>query len=104
MVTTRTTEHSNLPLTLLSEDERLFRGSVHEFADREIRPHVRQMDETAHIPRELIARLFDLGGMGSEVPESVDGAGARFVYLDLDVDVRSRVDRSCRVHVIHHNA
>ena len=99
MVTTRTTEHSNLPLTWLSEDERLFRDSVYEFADREIRPHVRQMDETAHIPRELIARLFDLGVMGIEVPESFGGGGASFFHAVLAVEALSRVDPSIGVLV-----
>jgi len=99
MVTIRTTEHSNLPLTLLSEDERLFRDSVYEFADREIRPHVRQMDETAHIPRELIARLFDLGVMGIEVPESFGGGGASFFHAVLAVEALSRVDPSIGVLV-----
>src|SRR5205809_8091896 len=99
MVTTRTTEHSNLPLTLLSEDERLFRDSVYEFADREIRPHVREMDETAHIPRELIDRLFDLGVMGIEVPESFGGGGASFFHAVLAVEALSRVDPSIGVLV-----
>src|SRR5438552_396047 len=99
MVTIRTTEHSNLPLTLLSEDERLFRDSVYEFADREIRPHVRQMDETAHIPRELIDRLFDLGVMGIEVPESFGGGGASFFHAVLAVEALSRVDPSIGVLV-----
>jgi len=99
MVTTRTTEHSNLPLTLLSDDERLFRDSVYEFADREIRPHVRQMDETAHIPRELIDRLFDLGVMGIEVPESFGGGGASFFHAVLAVEALSRVDPSIGVLV-----
>ena len=48
-----------LPLTRLSEDERLFRDSVYEFADREIRPLVREMDEQAKIPKALIEKLFD---------------------------------------------
>jgi hypothetical protein len=43
------------PLTTLEDDERLFRDSVYEFADREIRPHVRRMDEEAKLPRELMS-------------------------------------------------
>jgi alkylation response protein AidB-like acyl-CoA dehydrogenase len=98
-VTTRTTEETHLPLTLLSEDERLFRDSVYEFADREIRPHVREMDEHAKIPRELIARLFDLGVMGIEVPESLGGGGAGFFHAVLAVEALSRVDPSIGVLV-----
>ena len=62
-------------LTTLAEDERLFLDSVYEFADREIRPLVREMDESAHMPRALIDKLFALGVMGIEVPESAGGAG-----------------------------
>ena len=52
------------PLTLLADDERLFRDSVYKFADREIRLLVREMDEHAKIPRSLSDKLFDLGVMG----------------------------------------
>jgi alkylation response protein AidB-like acyl-CoA dehydrogenase len=98
-VTTRTTDYSHLPLTALSEDERLFRDSVYEFADREIRPHVREMDEHAKIPRELIDKLFDLGVMGIEIPESFGGGGASFFHATLAVEALSRVDPSIGVLV-----
>src|SRR6476646_4980163 len=62
-------------LTTLSEDERLFRDSVYAFADREIRPLVRAMDEQAKIADGLIGKLVDLGVMGIEIPESFGGGG-----------------------------
>jgi alkylation response protein AidB-like acyl-CoA dehydrogenase len=86
-------------LTNLSEDERLFRDSVYEFADREIRPLVREMDEHAKIPRALIDKLFDLGVMGIEIPESYGGAGASFFHSVLAVEALSRVDPSIGVLV-----
>jgi alkylation response protein AidB-like acyl-CoA dehydrogenase len=86
-------------LTTLSEDETLFRDSVYEFADREIRPYVREMDEQAHIPRQLIDRLFALGVMGIEVPEPQGGAGAAFFHAVLAVESLSRVDPSIGVLV-----
>ncbi|HEV3059870.1 MAG TPA: acyl-CoA dehydrogenase [Vicinamibacterales bacterium] len=86
-------------LTVLSEDERLFRDSVYEFADREIRPHVRDMDEHAKIPRSLIDKLFELGVMGIEVPEVYGGAGASFFHSVLAVEALSRVDPSIGVLV-----
>ena len=88
-----------LALTTLSEDERLFRDSVYQFADREIRPHVREMDEHAKISRDLIDKLFELGVMGIEIPESYGGAGATFFHSVLAVEAFSRVDPSIGVLV-----
>jgi len=86
-------------LTTLAEDERLFRDSVYEFADREIRPHVRQMDEEAKIPRHLIDHLYQLGVMGIEVPETSGGSGGTFFHAVLAVEALSRVDPSVGVLV-----
>ncbi|MGH9198910.1 MAG: acyl-CoA dehydrogenase family protein, partial [Acidimicrobiia bacterium] len=87
------------PLTDLSEDERLFRQSVREFAEAQIRPLVSVMDEQAKIGRPLIDRLFELGVMGIEIPESYGGAGASFFHAVLAVEELSRVDPSIGVLV-----
>jgi alkylation response protein AidB-like acyl-CoA dehydrogenase len=87
------------PLTQLAEDEQLLRASVREFAEGQIRPLVREMDEHAKIPRPLIDRLFDLGVMGIEIPESYGGAGGRFFQAVLVVEELSRIDPSVGVLV-----
>jgi alkylation response protein AidB-like acyl-CoA dehydrogenase len=87
------------PLTQLSQDEELFRDSVYEFADREIRPLVHDMDEHAKIPRDLIDKLFDLGVMSIEIPEAYGGTGATFFHSVLAVESISRVDPSIGVLV-----
>jgi alkylation response protein AidB-like acyl-CoA dehydrogenase len=93
------TETPFAPLTRLSDDERLFRDSVYEFAVREVRPHVREMDEHAKIGRPLIDQLFELGVMGIEIPETYGGAGASFFHAVLAVEALSRVDPSIGVLV-----
>jgi len=87
------------PLTRLSEDETLFRTSVRAFAVREIGPLVRQMDEAAAIPRALVDKLFDLGVMGIEIPESLGGGGASLFHTVLAVEALSSVDPSVAVLV-----
>jgi alkylation response protein AidB-like acyl-CoA dehydrogenase len=90
-------------LTILDENEHLFRDSVFEFADREIRPLVREMDDTAHIPQSLIDGLFNLGVMGISIPEAHGGAGASFFHAVLAIEALSRVDPSVAVLVDVHN-
>ena len=85
---------SGSPLTVLAEDEQLLRDSVLEFADRRVRPLVREMDEHAKMPRDLIDDLFGLGVMGIEIPEAFGGAGARFFHSVLAVEALSQVDPS----------
>jgi alkylation response protein AidB-like acyl-CoA dehydrogenase len=87
------------PLTVLAEDEAIFRDSVREFAEAQVRPLVREMDEHAKFPRTLIDQLFDLGVMGIEIPETYGGAGARFFHSVLAVEELSRVDPSVGVLV-----
>jgi alkylation response protein AidB-like acyl-CoA dehydrogenase len=86
-------------LTRLAEDEAIFRDSVYEFADKEIRPLAREMDEHAKFSPELIKKLFELGVMSVEVPESFGGAGGTFFHSVLAVESLSRVDPSVGVLV-----
>ena len=83
---------SGTPLTVLAEDEQLFHDSVLEFANRRVRPLVREMDEHAKMPKDLVADLFELGVMGIEIPEAYGGAGASFFHAVLAVEALSRVD------------
>jgi alkylation response protein AidB-like acyl-CoA dehydrogenase len=87
------------PLTTLAEDERLLRDSVYEFADQEIRPLVREMDEHAKFTPALIEKLFALGVMAIEIPDSYGGGGASFFHSVLAVEALSRVDPSVGVMV-----
>ncbi|HEV7502256.1 MAG TPA: acyl-CoA dehydrogenase family protein, partial [Vicinamibacteria bacterium] len=85
------TARRSLPLTDLSEDERLFRDAVSAFAEERVRPLVHRMDEEATIPRTLIDELFALGVMGVEIPEEHGGAGATFFMSILAVEALARV-------------
>jgi alkylation response protein AidB-like acyl-CoA dehydrogenase len=87
------------PLSALAEDERLFRDSLAEFAEREIRPLVRPMDEQAQLDPGLITRLFELGAMAIEAPDALGGGGGTFFHSVLAVEELSRVDPSVGVLV-----
>lgn len=90
---------SGSPLTTLSEDEQMFRASVREFAEGELRPRVDKMEEEAKLDPALIKQCFELGLMGIETPEEFGGAGASFFTAILAVEELSRVDASVGVFV-----
>lgn len=87
------------PLTLLSEEEQMFREMVRQFAEQEIAPRVAAMDRDGELDGDLIAKLFELGLMGIEIPEASGGAGASFFTSVLAVEELSRVDPSVGVFV-----
>ena len=86
-------------LTRLAEDEAIFRDSMYEFADKEVRPLAREMDEQAKFSPALIKKLFELGVMSVEIPEGYGGAGGTFFHSVLAVESLSRVDPSVGVLV-----
>ncbi len=96
-----TTPTLDLPpaLTTLTEDERLLRQSVREFALQELAPRARAMDEAARLDPTLLPRLFEMGVMGVEVPERHSGGGGTFFHSVLVVEELSRVDPAVGVLV-----
>jgi alkylation response protein AidB-like acyl-CoA dehydrogenase len=87
------------PLTILSEDEILFRDNVRRFAEDKIRPLAKEMDETAVFDHGLLDQFFQLGLMGIEIPEQYGGAGGKFFEAILAVEEFSRADASSGVIV-----
>ncbi|WP_255550921.1 acyl-CoA dehydrogenase [Granulicella sp. dw_53] len=88
-----------MALTQLSEDERLFRDTVRQFAVEQIAPLVRGMDEAQQMDAKLIEKMFGLGLMGIEIPEQYGGAGGTFFEAILAVEALSGVDPSVGVLV-----
>lgn len=92
-----------LPLTALSEEESLFSSTVREFAETEILPHVSEMDDAGAFRPDLIRKMFELGLMGIEIPESHGGAGGSFFLAVLAIEELARVDPSAAIYVDVHN-
>ena len=94
-----TTLESIPPLTSLTEDESLLRDTVRQFAQQEIAPHVREMDEAQHLDPGILRQLFELGLMAIEAPLELGGAGASFFSAVVAVEEISRVDPAVAVIV-----
>ncbi|HEX2639965.1 MAG TPA: acyl-CoA dehydrogenase [Pyrinomonadaceae bacterium] len=93
----------NNGLTALSEDEELFRASVREFAEGEVRPRVEAMEHAAKLDPEVIKQCFELGLMAIESPEEYGGAGSTIFNAILAIEELARVDASLSVFVDVHN-
>jgi short/branched chain acyl-CoA dehydrogenase len=99
MATAAHPEVAPLPLTSLSEEERLFQASVRKFANEQIRPYVREMDEAGMFRKDIIRQFFEMGLMGIEIPEEYGGQCGAFFQAVLAVEELSAVDPSAGVIV-----
>ncbi|MGB4989575.1 MAG: acyl-CoA dehydrogenase [Pyrinomonadaceae bacterium] len=90
-------------LTLLTEEEELFRSAVREFAEGEVRPKVEAMEHASKLDADLIKQCFDLGLMAIESPEEYGGAGSTIFNAVLAIEELARVDASVSVFVDVHN-
>jgi alkylation response protein AidB-like acyl-CoA dehydrogenase len=88
---------SRPPLTVLSEDEAMFRDAVAAFAEAEVRPRVAAMERDAKLDPTLIRAAFEMGLMGIEVPEQYGGSGGSLLMVTVAVEELSKVDASAAI-------
>jgi hypothetical protein len=86
-----------------TEEQQLLRRSVREFAETEMRPHVREWDEHQHFPVELMPKLAALGLLGIQFPEQYGGAGMSAIDYCICIEELARVDPGVALSVAAHN-
>jgi alkylation response protein AidB-like acyl-CoA dehydrogenase len=87
----------------LSEEQTLLRRSVREFAEIEIRPHVREWDQEQHFPRELVPKMAALGLLGIQFSEEYGGAGMTPLDYCICLEEIARVDPAVALSLAAHN-
>jgi len=75
-----------------------------DFAEKEIRPHVMEWDESQHFPKDLFHRLGELGMMGVLVPEEYGGAGLGYFEYMRVIEEIAKVCGSIGLSVAAHNS
>ena len=88
----------------LSPEQREIQTLARDFARAEVEPHAAEWDREHRFPRELYAKLADLGLMGACVPEEYGGAGADFLAYILALEELSRADAGVGVTVAVHTS
>src|SRR5438094_1263618 len=86
-----------------TEEQVLLRRSVREFAETEIRPHVREWDQDQHFPIELMPKLAALGLLGIQFPEQYGGAAMSAIDYCICLEELARVDPAVALSVAAHN-
>jgi short/branched chain acyl-CoA dehydrogenase len=91
------------PVTTFNEDEEMMRHVVRSWAQEELKPIVREMDNQCKLDPAILKGLFHQGFMGMEIPEEFGGSGMSFTSACLAVEELSRVDPSVSILVDIHN-
>jgi alkylation response protein AidB-like acyl-CoA dehydrogenase len=86
-----------------TDEQQLLRRTVREFAETEIRPHVREWDEAQHFPRELVPKMAALGLLGIQFPEQYGGAGMSGIDYCICIEEIARVDPAVALSLAAHN-
>jgi alkylation response protein AidB-like acyl-CoA dehydrogenase len=88
----------------LTEEQRLLKKTVREFAEAEIGPHAREWDEKQEFPREVFTKLGELGLMGVVWPAEYGGSGMSTLDYAIVMEELSRVDAGVALSVAAHNS
>ncbi len=86
-----------------TEAMKMVRDVAHDFAEREIKPHVMKYDESQEFPLEIINRLGELGFMGVTFPERYGGANLTYLEFVTIVEEISKYDPSIGLSLSAHN-
>ncbi len=88
----------------ISHDLDIIVASAKEFAEKYVRPHVMEWDESQHFPVEVFHKAGELGFMGVLVPEAYGGSGLGYVEYMRIIEEIAAVCGSIGLSVAAHNS
>ena len=88
----------------LSDEQRLLRDTVREFARAEVAPVAEELDREKRFPYEIVAKMGELGLMGIPFPQEYGGGGADTLSYALAVEELARVDSSVCITMAAHTS
>ncbi len=78
----------------LSEEQNLTRQAIRSFAEKQIAPVARELDEKEEFSVELTRKMAELGLLGCFVPEKYGGSNMGYISYAIAVEELARVDAS----------
>ncbi len=86
----------------LTDEQRLLRDTVREFAIGEVAPAAERLDREHAFPYELVSQMGELGLLGIPFPEELGGGGADGLSYALAVEELARIDSSVAITMAAH--
>ncbi|HEY4754592.1 MAG TPA: acyl-CoA dehydrogenase family protein [Ignavibacteriaceae bacterium] len=86
-----------------TENQTIIKNTIREFAEKNIKPHIMQFDESQEFPMDIMRQLGELGFLGILVSEEFGGAGLGYVEYALIIEELAKVDPSISLSVAAHN-
>lgn len=80
-----------------TEEQKMIRDMVRDFAESEIRPRIHQIDFEGVFPRDLVRKMGELGMMGLIIPEEYGGGGADAIAYSMAIEELARVSSSVAI-------
>src|SRR6476619_4302710 len=88
----------------LTDEQKLLRDTVRDFARQEVRPVAEELDRTKSFPYEIVAKMGALGLMGIPFPQEYGGGGADTLSYALAVEELARIDSSVCITMAAHTS
>ncbi len=88
----------------LTDEQRLLRETVRDFARSEVAPVAEELDRTKAFPYEIVAKLGELGLMGIPFPEEYGGGGGDSLSYAIAVEELTRIDSSVAITMCAHTS
>jgi alkylation response protein AidB-like acyl-CoA dehydrogenase len=88
----------------ISKEHEEFRRKIREFAEKEIEPKAKELDESGEFPFDTMKKLGEMGILGMVVPEKYGGSGYDTMSYSIAVEEISRVCGSTGITVAAHNS
>jgi short/branched chain acyl-CoA dehydrogenase len=88
----------------LTDEQRLLRDTVRDFARQEVAPVAEELDRTKAFPYELVKKMGELGLMGIPFPEEYGGGDAGTLAYTLAVEELTRIDSSVAITMAAHTS
>lgn len=88
----------------LDEEHLELQATFKEFAENEIKPLAKEIDETGRFPLESVKKMAEMGMMGLSIPEEYGGSGASQLAYALEIEELAKVCASTAVIVSAHSS